>query len=223
MKLLCDACERLAEPGAFRVEGTRLVLTCARCGAESQLGAGPVLVKEAVAAAEPERPVVIPFARPTVVEAPPPPAPVSAADRCPKCATPKNGRSSCATCGLTFDLYRAEEDVIPQSARRDFAFALEKWGSQEASLVLAAVPPENVAFVGRLARHHLADFPGDPRAQGVIDALAARSMALASAAAQSEQLARGPNDRSRNIVMALALIGMLGILAVLITYALKPG
>ena len=223
MKLLCDACERLAEPGPFRVEGARLVLTCARCGAEAQLVAGPMLVKEAVAAPEPERPVVIPFARPTVVEAPPPPAPVSAADRCPKCATPKNGRSSCATCGLTFDLYRAEDDVVPQSARRDFALALESWGSPDAAKTLALVTPDNVVFVARLARHHLADFPGDPRAQGIIDALAARSMALASAASQSEQLARGPNDRSRNIAMALMLIGMLGVLAVLITYALNPG
>jgi len=224
MKLLCDACERLAEPGAFRVDGERLFLTCARCGVESQLGAKQAELQRVVAApGEPERPVVIPFARPVIVEAPPLPEPVPAAERCPKCATPKNGRTSCATCGLTFDLYRPDEDVIPQSARRDFALALERWGSPEANKVLAGVTPENLVFIARLARHHLADFPGDPRAQGVLETLAARTMAMAQAAAQSEHLARGgPSERSRNLALVLVLIGICALLAVLVTFALKP-
>lgn len=36
MRFLCEACERLAPPGAFRVEGGLLVLECSRCGVESR-------------------------------------------------------------------------------------------------------------------------------------------------------------------------------------------
>ena len=36
MKYLCEGCERLVPPAAFRVESTRLVLECPRCHAETR-------------------------------------------------------------------------------------------------------------------------------------------------------------------------------------------
>ena len=39
MKLLCDACERLGEPSALRLEAGQVVATCGRCGASGSLGA----------------------------------------------------------------------------------------------------------------------------------------------------------------------------------------
>jgi len=37
VKILCPACERLSDIGAFRMDGPALVLQCARCGVESRL------------------------------------------------------------------------------------------------------------------------------------------------------------------------------------------
>lgn len=51
MKFLCEGCERLIPPAAFRVEGTVLVLLCPRCHAETR--AGPALGEQASPASGP--------------------------------------------------------------------------------------------------------------------------------------------------------------------------
>lgn len=189
MKFVCDACERLVEPGGFRVEGAALYLLCPRCQAESRLAPAPNAAAEA-ALPNPtpaSRPVVVPFApRP----APPPQEPdteaeaevavavVPASERCPKCAEPKMGRIDCSRCGLVFELYNPEELAIPNSARREFAELLESGDLKS----LDFIGTEQLAHLARLSRHHLADFPGDARATALLEKLTARSLALAAAA-----------------------------------------
>lgn len=232
MKYLCDICERLVDAGAFKMEGADLLLSCPKCTGESRVLGGAALAPQAQAS-QPAiqsgegRPVVVPFApRPSpvaLVPEPPeaePAMPVPASERCPKCATPKNGRAACVKCGLVFDLYKPEQDVIPQSARRDFAKLLEAQGSPEAEKILNGVPPGAVVILARLCRHHLADFPDDPRALAMLEQLTARSMALASAAAQSESLNRqSPADARKKIVtfaLVAALVGLLALLSMLV-------
>lgn len=213
MKYLCEGCERLVEVGRYRVEAAALELLCPRCGAGSRVEGGerPGPVSEG------ERPVVVPFAprpsspapAPTVEPAATAPV-VPAAERCPKCATPKREATACPKCGLIFALYHPEADVIPQSARREFARLLEEWGSPASARLLEAVGPDQVALLARLARHHLADFPGDARAQGILDALTGRSMLLATAAAQSQRLASNGAGLPLALLVAVGLLVLVG-------------
>ena len=205
MKFVCDSCERLVEPASFRIQGEALLLACPRCQAESKL-------ERTAQESPPSRPVVVPFAsRPAPVEPPQsesedeaPVMVVPASERCPKCAEPKNGRSACAKCGLIFELYRPEEDAIPSSARRDFAQMLETGDLK----LLDVVPTERLAHLARLCRHHLADFPGEPRASAILERLTARSLALASATSHADSLA-SPGGKGRNLVFILAFLGIL--------------
>ena len=222
MKYLCDACERLVEPAAFRAEGEALLLRCARCGEESRHGPSTSALKAASGEDEAGPAPVLTFAPRPVPPPEPEPAitpaaPVPAAERCPKCATAKQGRSSCARCGLVFELYRPSQDVMPSSARRDFAVLLDGWGSPEADRVLERASTESATHLARLARHHLADFPGDARAEALLERLTARSLALAAAATQAEGMSRaGPGANPlKPVLIAVALVGALAAMAIL--------
>jgi rubredoxin len=215
MRYLCDGCERLVEAGRYRVEAGALELTCPRCGEPSRVVTSE-LRQQAAPSFEGARPVVVPFApRPggvaREVVAAQPPAVVPAAERCPKCATPKRDATACARCGLVFALYQPEADVIPQSARREFARLLDEWGTPASERLLDAVGPEQLALLARLSRHHLADFPGDARAQGILDGLTGRGLVRASAAAASSRISGGGSSTvTRNLLL---LVGLLTLLA----------
>jgi hypothetical protein len=222
VKFLCDSCERLVEPESFRVEGSELLLACPRCQAESRLSrkfAGETGARMQ-SPAPVSRPVVVPFApRPEPIEAPPPTesesevpvAVVPASERCPKCAEPKMGRSACAKCGLVFELYKPEQDAMPNSARREFAELLESGDLRK----LEFVSTEQTAFLARLCRHHLADFPGDPRATAILEQLTARSLALAAAIPSSPDMETASAGKNRGALLGLAFLAVLALFAVL--------
>ena len=215
MKYLCDGCERLVEAGRYRVEAGWLELSCPRCGEASRVTVAAEPRAQAAPSFEGARPVVVPFApRPIGLprEVAEPAAPVvPAAERCPKCATPKREASACPKCGLVFALYQPEADVVPQSARREFARLLDEWGTPASERLLDAVGPEQMALLARLSRHHLADFPGDQRAQGILDGLTGRSLVRATAAAESSRLAGGGSSTfTRNLYLVVGLLTVLG-------------
>lgn len=220
MKFLCDHCERLVDAGEYRLEAGALRLRCPKCQAESAVEGAPEAANEAAPASPAfqaeARPVVVPFApRPSPVQLVPAPEPIPVDERCPKCAAAKNGRAACAKCGLVFELYKPEQDVVPQSARREFERLLELQGTPDAERSLDHVGPAQVAHLARLCRHHLADFPDDLRATAILDRLTARSLALAAAAAQSESLGHSSGSGKKGLVIAVAALAFLSLLALL--------
>lgn len=220
MKFVCDACERLVEPAAFRIEDAALVLQCPRCQLESRQAQNREGAEVALPNPTPaSRPVVVPFApRPGPVDAATEPedeAPVEivpASERCPKCAEPKRGRDACAKCGLVFELYKPEQDAIPNSARRDFAQMLESADLRP----LDVATTEKLAQFARLCRHHLADFPGDERAGAILEKITARSLALAAASSKMEAMSAG-GDKAKMLAFAALFFLVLAATAVFVS------
>jgi hypothetical protein len=188
MRYLCDSCERLAPPAAFRVEMGVLVMTCARCGQESR--------------ARPEEALVAAVAQ-TQAEAsqPPPSVPRSNAvpalkvvtlrpseeqvreaaalarsedpfavppGFCPKCiSVRKEGGESCAACGLVYALFDANEQRVSEPLGAAWLSVLERWDDRDAHdrLLSLAVGQGELASAGRLYRIRLAQAPDDVYAQ----------------------------------------------------------
>lgn len=187
MRYLCDACERLAPPAAFRVELNVLVLTCARCGQETRARPEEALVA-AVAEASAES---------SEVSAPPRsgPAPslkvvtlrpseervreAAALARsedpfavppsfCPKCISArKEGVASCAACGLVYSNFDPSEQRLSEEMRAAWLSVLERWDDRDAHdrLVALALGRGELAAAGRLYRIRLAQAPDDVYAQ----------------------------------------------------------
>ena len=187
MRFLCDACERLAPPAAFRVEMGVLVMTCARCGQESR--ARP---EEAVAAAvarsnEPEPELALPPRSTTapslkVVALRPSEGQVREAAElarsgdpfavpagfCPKCvAVRKEGAAACAACGLVYSNFNPGEQELSEPMRAAWLSVLERWDDRDAHdrLLSLAVGRSELAMAGRLYRIRLAQAPDDLYAQ----------------------------------------------------------
>jgi rubredoxin len=241
VKYVCDACERLVEPSAVRAAEAIAYLRCPKCGSESSTAVTPTgpqtLAISTPAMSAAPAPVAPPADRPLAVASvqrpegvAPQPATVAAApvppeERCPKCATAKDGRDACRKCGLVFALYNPEHDVVPQSARRDFDQLLDSWGTPESARLLAGLPVESVPHVGRLCRHRLADAPGDPRASGLLQKLQERMLAFSAAATQSDAIARegGATLSTRGALAAIVVLALIVGLAVLLSLAHAAG
>ncbi len=152
---------------------------------------------------------------------------VPSSERCPKCATPKNGRDSCARCGVVFSLYKPESDAGLDAARPEFARLLAQWDDPEAKKQLARIGPIKLGLLARLNRHHLADFPNDARAQALLEALTQRSMALAMAVTTDAAERRTPEEaRSHRWVIVGAgamLVLVLGMIMLLIRQMFSSG
>ena len=164
MKLLCPACERLAEPSGYRLDAGALLLRCSRCGTENVSG-----IPEA---SPPESAPVVPLR-------PPPPAPaappVSKEDllevppgHCPKCIAPRQPEAlSCAQCGLIFPNFIPEEHQPSAALLASFDRLRERWG-EEAShnlFLRECAARGELAAAGRLYRIRLAHNPGDVQAR----------------------------------------------------------
>ncbi len=188
MRYLCDACERLAPPAAFRVELGVLVMTCARCGQESRARPEEALVA-AVAqtnteAASPQGPAPRSTSAPAlkVVALRPSEEQVREAAAlarsedpvavppgfCPKCiAARKEGTESCASCGLVYANFSPEEQQLSEPLRAAWLSVLERWDDRDAHdrLLSLAVGRGELAMAGRLYRIRLAQAPDDLYAQ----------------------------------------------------------
>jgi hypothetical protein len=187
MRYLCDSCERLAPPAAFRVELGVLVMTCARCGQESR--------------ARPEEALVAAVAQTQAEASQPAPAPRSntapalkvvtlrpseervreaaalarsedpfavPAGFCPKCiSVRKEGVESCASCGLVYAIFDPNEQRVSEPLRAAWLSVLERWDDRDAHdrLLSLAVGQGELAAVGRLYRIRLAQAPDDVYAQ----------------------------------------------------------
>jgi hypothetical protein len=187
MRFLCDACERLAPPAAFRVELGVLVMTCARCGQESRARPEEAL---AAAVARTEAPEAAPTLPPRGTTAPslkvvalrPSEGQVREAAElarsgepfavppgfCPKCiAVRKEGAESCASCGLVYSNFDPREHELSEPLRAAWLSVLERWDDRDAHdrLLSLAMGRNELAMAGRLYRIRLAQAPDDLYAQ----------------------------------------------------------
>jgi hypothetical protein len=187
MRYLCDACERLAPPAAFRVELGVLVMTCARCGQESRARPEEALVAAvAQTSAEASQPTPAPRSTPApalkVVALRPSEERVREAAAlarsedpfavpggfCPKCiSVRKEGAESCSACGLVYANFDPDEQRLTEPLRAAWLAVLERWDDRDAHdrLVSLAVGRGELAAAGRLYRIRLAQAPDDLYAQ----------------------------------------------------------
>ncbi|MBN1210025.1 MAG: hypothetical protein JXB05_34555 [Myxococcaceae bacterium] len=234
MRFLCDACERLAPPAAFRVEAGVLVMTCARCGQESRARPEEALVA-AVAQAGPQQPSAEPS--PRIVPAPSlkvvalRPSEEQVRDAaalarsgdpfavpegfCPKCiAARREGAESCASCGLTFAHFDAGEYLPSEPLRTAWLSVLERWDDRDAHdrLLSLAVGRGELAMAGRLYRIRLAQAPDDLYAQRgrdeVVRLATASPVSFAPAAASSSS-GRGQLVAGLLFFFILLVVGLL--------------
>lgn len=187
MRYLCDACERLAPPAAFRVELNVLVITCARCGQETRARPEEALVA-AVAETNAEPPAAVLAPRSNSVPALKVVALRPSEERvreaaalarsedpfavppgfCPKCiAVRKEGAESCAACGLVYSNFDPNEQRPSEELRTAWLSVLERWDDRDTHdrLVSLALGRGELAAAGRLYRLRLAQAPDDLYAQ----------------------------------------------------------
>jgi hypothetical protein len=189
MRYLCDACERLAPPAAFRVELGVLVMTCARCGQESRARPEEALVAavaqtSAEAATSQQTPSPRTSAAPAlkVVALRPSEEQVREAAAlarsedpfavppgfCPKCiAARKEEALACASCGLVYANSDLAEQQISEPLSAAWLSVLERWDDRDTHdrLLSLAVGRGELAMAGRMYRIRLAQAPDDLYAQ----------------------------------------------------------
>lgn len=187
MRYLCDSCERLAPPAAFRVEMGVLVMTCARCGQESRARPEEALVAAvAQSQAEASHPAPAPRSntapalkvvtlRPSEERVREAAALARSEDPfavpdgfCPKCISArKEGVEACAACGLVYAIFDPSEQRVSEPLRAAWLSVLERWDDRDAHdrLLSLAVGQGELAAAGRLYRIRLAQAPDDVYAQ----------------------------------------------------------
>ncbi|XXF77405.1 hypothetical protein P2318_30790 [Myxococcaceae bacterium GXIMD 01537] len=232
MRFLCDVCERLAPPAAFRVELHTLVLTCARCGSETRGRADEVAAAAHAEAAQEESDAPLPpraSSSPAlkVVTLRPSGEQVREAAElarsedpfqvppgfCPKCISVRRDASpACAACGLIYANFVPAEHRPSEPLRAAWLGVLSRWDDWDTHdrLLSVAMGRGELAQAGRLYRIRLAQAPEDLYAQRGRDEVVRLGLASASAAT----LVR-PN--------AAALGKKLQLLAALIFIALLAG
>ncbi len=240
VKILCPACEGMSRVQAFRVEGNRLFLTCARCGVESMVDVAesptlsapvapfspprvpsPSLAPSPVPSAPAEPPRVVPL-RPVAVgdavrlaaDAARSPDPFAVPDdRCPKCVGPRPAAAHfCPHCGLAWANFRPEQVEFPDELRAAFLHAMAQWDepSRHDAALALATRTGQLPALGRLYRLRLAAAPLDPVAQR------GREEVLRRASAGSEVLRTLPRDEAspRAARIAAVVLGVLTLGAV---------
>jgi hypothetical protein len=228
MRYLCDSCERLAPPAAFRVELGVLVMTCARCGQESRARPEEALVAAvAQTQAEAAQPASAPRSntapalkvvtlRPSEVQVREAAALARSEDPfavppgfCPKCISArKEGTESCAACGLVYAYFDANEQRVSEPLRAAWLSVLERWDDRDAHdrLLSLAVGQGELAAAGRLYRIRLAQAPEDVYAQRGRDEVV--RLATASQAAFKPTPAAGTSRAQVVVGVVLFLLVM---------------
>lgn len=226
MRYLCDACERLAPPAAFRVELSVLVITCARCGQETRARPEEALVA-AVAETQAEPLSAAPAPRTSTAPALKVVALRPSEERvreaaalarsedpfavpegfCPKCISArKEGAESCASCGLVYSNFDPQEQRLSEELKTSWLSVLERWDDRDAHdrLVALALGRGELAAAGRLYRIRLAQAPDDLYAQRGRDEVV--RVAAASPVAFKDAPAPASSNKMQTVVTVLLFI-----------------
>ena len=229
MKIVCPACERIADIRSFRIDGATLVLECDRCGTESRLSPPapaqplPLAVGGAELAPGPSASNVVPLRPSAEVPALPQPVPPEQdwlevpPGHCPKCVAPRRGNSqACAQCGLVFDLFQAEEQQPSGWLVTSWKELVSSWERPEAHerFVQDALLHQELLAAGRLYRIRLARQPNDAMAMHGRDALvrAASNTTQLAQAAETERLP-GMARRVRTLAIICTALFFFALLA----------
>jgi hypothetical protein len=228
VKYLCERCDRLAEPRGFRRDGGMLVMTCARCGAETRAtwveSAAAESAAEPVAApgtaASPSAAPVSSVARVVPLHAVPPPPSDAGEDpfevppgRCPKCVAPRpSSGSSCHQCGLVFANFVAAESEPSPELRAAWTGLIGRWDDMGAHdrTMAAAVARGELAAVGRLYRIRLARQPRDPIATRGRDEVLRRATTTSPLLSSNTPVNTERVKRVLFVVAAMWLAGCVG-------------
>ncbi len=235
MRYLCDACERLVPPAAFRVELGVLVVTCARCGQDSRARPEEALVAAVAQTGMPEgsqgpAPRSGPAPALKVVALRPSEEQVRGAAAlarsgdpfavpsgfCPKCvAVRKEGAVACASCGLVYANFNPTEQQISEPLRAAWLSVLERWDDRDAHdrLVSLAVGRGEMPMAGRLYRIRLAQVPDDLYAQRGRDEVV-RLAAASSVAFKRQAVGSSPKAQLLAAVLFFLLVVVVGLLLV---------
>ncbi|MBL8915354.1 MAG: hypothetical protein JNM17_31915 [Archangium sp.] len=245
MKVLCPHCERLLELEQFRLDGSSLIVTCAKCGQETRVTPGAAAP---VVAMTPN-----PIPAPQVPEVRAPPrvslASVSGASNvvvlrtashdavaraaaaaespfaipeglCPKCvARKREGSVECPHCGVRFEIFEEATALPPKLLRDEWVALLQDWGndSKHQQLRRKAQQLDALATVGRLYRLRQANFPEDPfAAEALTDIL--RLAAVPMGIPRSDEL--GADQRRKVITIAVGVMALF-LLVILISVLMK--
>lgn len=248
MKVLCPHCERLIALEQFRVQGSSLIITCTRCGEETQLepqeAAALPLAADRTPAPRPSAPGAHPprvsltssagasnvvQLRTASTEAIAKAAAAAAADPfavppgvCPKCVSPRAAESStCPRCGVTFDSFREDDVLPPQWLRKEWVELLRNWGDAElhAAVRRKAQQSEALAAVGRLYRLREAVVPEDPAShEGRADVLRLASVPITFRASNE-----GEVERRKKIVLWATFVVATFIALLLLNQVFRQG
>lgn len=244
VKVLCPQCERLIALEVFRVDGPVLIITCARCGAESRVEAAatPEVASLASSGPTPRSPslpprvslasteggsnvVVLRTAGHEAVQ-----KAARAAEEgpflipdgvCPKCIGPRAESASCPHCGILFESFDEATVLPPKWLRDDWVEVLRDWGNdlKHSQLRRKAQQTDALAAVGRLYRLRQAFVPEDPVAEaGRADVLRMAAMSISFRPAAGDDV-----DRRKKIVFGSVLVLGTVLLILVLSQWLRPG
>ena len=228
MKVLCPQCERLITLEVFRVDGPVLIITCAKCGAESRVEntTPEAVASNAPVSRSPSLPPRVSLAsteggsnvvvlRTAGHEATQKAA--KAAEEgpfvipegvCPKCIARRADAPSCPHCGILYDSFDEATVLPPRWLREDWVEVLRDWGDphKHSQLRRKAQQADALAAVGRLYRLRQAFVPEDPVAEeGRADVLRMAAVAISFRPGAEEGIER----RKRIVLIAVAVVTVL--------------
>jgi hypothetical protein len=236
VKVLCPQCERLIALEAFRVDGPVLIITCAKCGAESRVES--VSASGAAVASNHSRPVSQPprvslasteggsnvvVLRTAGHEAVQKAA--KAAEEgpflipdgvCPKCIARRAETPSCPHCGILFEAFDEASVLPPKWLREEWVEVLRDWSSElkHSQLRRKAQQVDGLAAVGRLYRLRQAFVPEDPVAEaGRAEVLRMAAMGISFRPGHSSD---DDGERRKKV----ALVGTVLLLMMALTFVL---
>jgi len=244
VKVLCPQCERLIALEVFRVDGPVLIITCAKCGAESRVERVAAPEASAVASNTSSRPpsqpprvslasteggsnvVVLRTAGHEAVQ-----KAAKAADEkpftvpdgvCPRCIARRaeTPSPSCPHCGILFESFD-EASVLPQKwLREEWVEVLRDWSNElkHTQLRRKAQQADALAAVGRLYRLRQAFVPEDPVAEaGRADVLRMAAMGISFRPEPSREV----GERGKKIALVGTLLVVLGFLSFVVVQLLR--
>lgn len=232
VKILCPSCERLLTLGAFRLDGSTLVLTCVGCGVETRVEPPAPTFTPSRPVSQPPRfslasteggsnVVVLRTAGHDAVAkaaAAADASPFAVPDNvCPRCIAPRAVADACPHCGISFERYEESMTLPPKWLRDDWVALLRDWGNEAKHTMLRrkAQQLDALAAVGRLYRLRLAVVPEDPFAndgRADILRLAAVTISLARPG-EANELTMSPRRRN-------AILGIGGFVICVVLFAL---
>lgn len=242
MKVLCPQCERLISLEVFRVDGPALIITCAKCGAESRVESVPAAaVAAGQASSAPPRPASLPprvslastdgGSNVVVLRTAGHEAVQKAAkaadegpflvpdDVCPKCIGARSSAPSCPHCGILFESFDESAVLLPKWLREEWVALLRDWANEPKHVQLRrkAQQLDGLAALGRLYRVRQAFVPEDPiAAEGRADVLRLAAMAINFSPPMEDLDARRKRAVMVGIVSVFVFLCMLALLVQLI-------